>query len=404
MIKKKKAMALMVAYTLLTALMVTASAQVKTVTTDYSASYRTLNNEKAFWLAEAGLSRARHAIANSEWTGWTISGNDYKLSVDNHVGEVVVKAEKVGNAFALASTGFVAGLAGEHTFSKALEQKGDITSPFSFAAFGKYSFLMNGSAATNSYDSSIGRYNVGGNLGSEGDVGTNATILTLSGSPMVNGDVKVGPNGEVIEHGTGSEDIHYYSGTVSDNSQEDFQTATVPESLKSMASGGNFKQTWATRDMTLGGNLHYNNLTVTSDHVLNLQAGTKLYVSGTFKVTGAAALNILGDVEIYVDGDISIAGSGIVNVTQRPTNLLLYGTGTDSSRQQKVTVSGDSDFYGAIYAPESDISVPGSAEVYGSMIGGDVKLTGDGDIHYDESLGRMPTDLGSYKFSSWAES
>lgn len=400
--KHKKAVALILTYTLIAGLMVTASAQVRAVSTDYSASFRTFNNEKAFWLAEAGLAKARYAIANDDWSGWSVSGSTSKLTVSNSYGEYYVNAEKTGSTYQLYATAYVDGLAGKYTFSKELGQEASKGSPFHFAAFGKYSFLMNGSAATDSYDSELGQYNSSGNIGSEGDVGTNATVLTLSGNPMVNGDVSVGIGGVIVENGTGGPTGVFYSGEAKTGCNQDMPVVSVPEELTNESSGGNFRQTWSTRDLTIGGTLHYDNFTVGSDHVLNLTDGTKLYVSGNFTVNGAATLNILGDVEIYVDGTINIAGSGIVNVTQRPPNLKVFGTSTDS-RQQRITISGDSDFYGSIYAPEAEINVPGSAEVYGSIIGGDVSLTGDGDLHYDEALSREILDDYSYEFSSWEE-
>ena len=44
------------------------------------------------------------------------------------------------------------------------------------------------------------------------------------------------------------------------------------------------------------------------------------------------------------------------------------------------------DFYGVIYAPTSPVTIDGSADLFGAVVGKTLTLTGSGRAHYDESL------------------
>ena len=71
-----------------------------------------------------------------------------------------------------------------------------------------------------------------------------------------------------------------------------------------------------------------------------------------------------GEATIYVSGDVNISGNGIGTASNLPPNLIINVEGAHN-----VSVSGDGDFYGKIYAPESSISVSGNGDLYGALIG-----------------------------------
>ena len=102
----------------------------------------------------------------------------------------------------------------------------------------------------------------------------------------------------------------------------------------------------------------------------------KISIIGTAKIV--TGLNV----KFYLRGDANFAGQGIVNTSGIPSNLQIYGLGSGTT----INYAGGSDFYGAIYAPECDVSTGGNSSIFGAIAGDTVKLSGTGSLHYDESL------------------
>ena len=128
---------------------------------------------------------------------------------------------------------------------------------------------------------------------------------------------------------------------------------------------------------------------------------------------------IVGDVAIYVEGDMKLEkdaefiiteGSsltlylgkklevkkdsaedvikGIKNETKDPTKLIIYGT--DTCRKIKIEQNQGA-FYGAVYAPYAKVEIKNIDNIYGALVGWDVKLKKDkkhgiGNFDYDEAL------------------
>jgi hypothetical protein len=126
----------------------------------------------------------------------------------------------------------------------------------------------------------------------------------------------------------------------------------------------------------------------------NLNGGTYDMPPGTYyfrnmKLVGGSTLNILGTTKIYLTGDLDRHGGAVINNnTQLAGNLVINMTGPG-----KCTINSDNVFYGVVYAPNSDVTVNGTADFFGAIVGKTLKITGDATGHYDESL---DLDLGSY--------
>ena len=92
---------------------------------------------------------------------------------------------------------------------------------------------------------------------------------------------------------------------------------------------------------------------------------------------------------IYCVGDFVASGSSIANTSQIPSNLQVFCTGG------KVDISGGSDFYGAVYAPASKVvRSSGSNNVYGSLIGKELTLSGGGGAHADTAISGLDGTSG----------
>ncbi len=230
------------------------------------------------------------------------------------------------------------------------------SSGFDFAIFAGDDISMSGNAVVDSYNSDEGAYNAAtaydnGNIGTDS---TTADTVSLSGNVAVNGDVTVGPNGNPssVVTTTGNAVI---SGTGS--------SATQAKNYQLIGSSDT-----SLGALSLSGNTNY-----------VLPTGSYRYSS--LKISGNAKLTTTGAVKIYVDGTISISGNGVSTASNKPSNFLLYSTAGAS-----VSLSGNGNFYGAVYAPESDVSISGNGQTYGAVVSETYSQTGNGKVHFDESL------------------
>ena len=98
---------------------------------------------------------------------------------------------------------------------------------------------------------------------------------------------------------------------------------------------------------------------------------------------------------IYTAGEIKIAGNGVLNggstaaVANQPINFQLWGTSTSTTTKQAVEIKGNGVLSGVVYAPNASVTIVGNGDVMGSVVANDIKVTGEANFHYDESLGNF---------------
>ena len=84
--------------------------------------------------------------------------------------------------------------------------------------------------------------------------------------------------------------------------------------------------------------------------------------------------------------DASVAATSVSSaldfMTKNAKNLKLYGLDTC----QSIDFRTNSVFYGAVYAPNADIRLHNSVEVFGSVIGNSFTQDVNANFHYDASL------------------
>jgi hypothetical protein len=128
---------------------------------------------------------------------------------------------------------------------------------------------------------------------------------------------------------------------------------------------------------------------------INLSGSGKATINGTVTLSVTGSVNLSGSAQIvilpgssltlYLNGSFNISGGSIVNQTLNPRNLTIYGTSTCTS----ANYSGSSALYAVIYAPAARTSISGGVNLYGSVIGASIALSGGSAIHYDVSLGTI---------------
>jgi len=130
---------------------------------------------------------------------------------------------------------------------------------------------------------------------------------------------------------------------------------------------------------------------------INVSGNNTVYVPpGEYK---ASSLNVSGNGQIVIESNASrptkiflegnsagstvaqISGNGVANNTAEPAKFQVL---TNSSKN--ISISGNGNFYGTIYAPSSNISVSGNGNVYGAIVGNDATISGNAFMHYDKAL------------------
>ena len=242
---------------------------------------------------------------------------------------------------------------------------------------------VSGGLTTDSFDSWDGSYDPvtagdKGSLCSDGDI-------TVGGNAVINGDVRAG-EGDIVTVNGSSVDI---SGQIGNRET----SLSLPPVDATAASLINDNLGLPTYKPPMSGwikplNLGTNDFTLLGGAAYTLPPGT--YYFHDMKLVGGSILNITGKTTIYLTGNLDRQGGAIVtNQTQLASNLTINMTGGTAQ------ISSDGDFYGVIYAPNTDITYSGTADYYGAMVGKTLTIVGDAIGHYDENL---DVNMGSYAY------
>jgi len=130
-------------------------------------------------------------------------------------------------------------------------------------------------------------------------------------------------------------------------------------------------------------------LTVTGQTEVVLEGGTYFFTDVV--LSGGATLVVQGPSRIYVTGDVDLTGGSLVNVGGNPTDCLVFAHGHPlppgfQAKTPAVKLNGGPQVALGLYAPYRDVTVGGDLDVFGSVVGGNVKVSGDAYFHYDEAL------------------
>lgn len=238
---------------------------------------------------------------------------------------------------------------------------------------------MNGSGSLDSYDSSKGAYDPA-SAGSDADIGSNnksneEPVIQIKGNFTINGDAGVGPG------------VPYQD--------------AIKVWPQSNITGG---QSNYTKEIAMPPVIVPGNLSNSGD--LDIGGGaSQVFPGGDYwfssvKIAGNGQLQFTGPAVVYVTGDIDIAGNSVTTSSDLPANLVFKVAGAHD-----VKLTGDTDFYGGIYAPESEINLNGNGKVFGALTAKEVDINGNVDFHYDEAMKNVPGGAGYLvELNAWHES
>jgi Putative Tad-like Flp pilus-assembly len=228
------------------------------------------------------------------------------------------------------------------------------------------SVTITGNTTIDSYDSTEGPYDPA-NPGSNGDIAAGGDV-SVGGSAEVNGDVSAGGTVSTGNNVTGTTSesrrpINYPSINASsvENNNDNDSLPLIQQGNKLVSpldEDGNF---------TLTGGKNY-----------DMPPG--VYLFNDLSLGGQSSINISGPTDIYLTGDLDTSGGKLINSTENPNNLRIFMTGGIAVLNASI------DWYGLLYAPDTNVSIKGSADIYGAIVGNNVTASGTGDIHFDEGL------------------
>lgn len=222
---------------------------------------------------------------------------------------------------------------------------------------------LTGTAVTDSYDSTEGLYDPA-TAGDKGNVCSNGPI-TVSGNAYVNGDARPGPGETTTIVG---------SATVTGNTDPRDTEFEMPPVDTSEVETNNDNDRIDGPGSPLDANRNFTLVGQSCD----LPPGT--YYFNDMTVSGQSTLNLSGETKIYLTGNLDTAGGDLVNSTLLPAHMKIFMTGGTAK------FIGNADFYGVVYAPDTDVTITGTGSLYGAAVGRTLTLSGTGDVHFDESL------------------
>ncbi len=358
-----------------------------------SSSERLRSRDTAFHLADAGVDQAARNFRTSETSDDVLSGTfpTGQFLIDNPP----VALSSNPTRYQVTTHG-MAGSESRHV--EAVIELAP-TSIFQYALFGDQLVTISGSSITDSYDSTQGPYQPdvsepGYNRSQEGDVGTNATSgssttgITISGNLAVNGQVIVGPNvaepASVVTINGGSYVITGDPPIVS--APQLFPMPSLPDPTMPPISLAcpDYSVPNDAPPLTAGATYCFRNLTVTANRTLT--------------ATGPG-------VTVYLTGALSVSGNSTVGVASQPGAMVFLMRSQAGATIEDGTITGSTQFYGAIYSPVATVHISGDAKVFGSVIAKKVKVSGNAEIHYDTALGDTTTITNFFetKVVSWQE-
>jgi cytoskeletal protein CcmA (bactofilin family) len=233
-------------------------------------------------------------------------------------------------------------------------------------------------------------------------VGTNSTAVgsvRLASSAIIKGDVAVGVGGDpdtAIEL-QGSATIEGNSTALTE--EVELPPITVPEAIDSMPSSGIINN-----DTTISNSGKYSSINLGNSETVIISGDVTLYITGGIILGNSAELQVEenSSLSLYLGGNFEGKNSSSVNnLTEDAKNLQIYGM--DSC--EDIRFKNSSDLFGTIYAPNADVIMDNSANVYGAVVSKSFDMKNSGIFMYDASLRDSSVDDEAvhFKITNWHE-
>lgn len=355
-----------------------------------------VDTKRAFYMAEAGLSEGFYGIVTGK--SGSVASPSLPAQFGNGLFFVTSKDEGQGRT-SLTSTGLCG--AGRATLSIVLER--DSESVGALGLFGDRSVTIGAGSRIDSYDSSNGGGpNGGARLGCNGDITVAGSLL---GTTEVQGDVHPGPDGTLIQ-GTGAT----ITGATTPATDRISLPPIVYPSIQGSA-GSVLVQPG--HPLTISGvDQAYDTLHVTRRSTAKIVGPATLLIDDLI-VDSGGKLDLdssQGPIHLYVRDWFDLAVGSVFNAnfqSARDTTLEIGASGVrdrngDGSPDAPVTLGAAGTFYGTMYAPDSEVDLPASLELFGGVTAQTLAVAPMSHVHFDRALGSsLPGDGSLPRFLGW---
>ncbi|GAH53599.1 unnamed protein product, partial [marine sediment metagenome] len=211
-------------------------------------------------------------------------------------------------------------------------------------------------------------YNFGENEGNL-QIGTNSTepaSIDLKNGATVNGDVVVGAGGDpdVVINSTWAT---ITGETYALTERYELPPITVPQHLQELPSQGTIDE--STTITTSG---KYDEIDLENDNIITIDGPVTLYIIGDVILKNSAELQVVdaetnpdASLVLYLGGDAEVKNSGAINnMADDAKKVKIYGLDSCES----IILKNNSNFYGTIYAPNADVEMMNSADLFGAVV------------------------------------
>lgn len=239
-------------------------------------------------------------------------------------------------------------------------------------------------------------------------IGTNsveARALDLKNDVTVEGDVVIGPGGDIDTIIPTRMDVDITGDIYSLPAEYNLSIIDVPEELILAESLGRL-----VRGITITSDCKFDEIDLHGHgQVIEINGDVVIYVVGDVTLGNSAQLLIVGtdvnpdaSLTLYLGGNLIVKnGASVNNQAQDPKKLRIYGL----ENCESIDFLTDSVYYGTIYAPCANVVTHNNVEIFGSVVAKSFVQHVNADFHYDASLREAElNDIGvSFVVGSWRE-
>jgi hypothetical protein len=360
--------------------------------TDLRTSGNLKTARQAFYIAEAGLSRAWQELNDGDGRNdfdalWSATGNVSLYDNESFAGgsHTVTATRLSGSGVkrvqitAIGCLPAAAPCPSGHSRA-VLEAQLRRGSLFECVICATESVTLSAGAKIDSYDSRTGPYRSEA-AARNGHVRSDGNVVLSGATTVVDGNVLASTGVSITDGAT-------VNGLVSEGAPLQRPSPKAPCGPPfhdgSGVSGGSY-------------NAETGELRGAGSDAIMLLNGTYCFSSVT--LADASTLTVNGPVRIHVMSPSSFAGGGMLNTTAAAENLTIYSS--VASADLGLTVGSGSLAYMTVYAPRAKITILGSGDFFGAVVGRTVVNVGAARLHYDEKL--ADNEEGNVALVSWRE-
>jgi Tfp pilus assembly protein PilX len=390
---------------------------------EHSVMLKTVYSTQAFWIAEAGIQKA----------AWDFDRNQCRGMTNQGTGQVCVNCDSCGTGTRIFTGSLNAGdfsvtfdpstktyVATGSAYRGTGTNKSFMASRkiqvlfgqdpiFGYAAFSDGEMTIRNNSRVDSYNSNNAVYALA-TSGSRGNMGTNGTsvnVIDIGNNSTIQGVVSTGPGG-TVDYMPSKVAI---TGGITHTNDVYLEPVSVPSALQSAAYLGTLSLATGTIDLTAG-KYRYDSVIIGNDGTININGDVELYLTNTATAfqTGnnlvAININAGASLKIYSEGKVDFGNKATINnlTTNKATkNLMIFSLYDDTTDPNGVIIGNNNEFYGAIYAPLTNVTVSNNSAFYGSVVGKEVDLNNNGTMHYDEALSLIGAPWQPAELRDWQE-